>query len=286
MKTYFKSDEIAHVWAHKSAPRGTCPASMSFNGDAFLSYWTEIARHITHKGQSAVILNDTSYSATTSGHQSSVRQAVTGPVFHISGINQGSSLRDVTGKDLFQHALEMADNCQKSADKARTRKDSYLGEKAQWLERAQRVNEFFGLRRKVDQQAIDRLRKETEAAKRKTDAERARREEETRQKQSVAYALWKDSMECDYFDSRLFPVAFRVESDELVSTMGARVPLAAARTAYRFVTSRRATGWHRNGETCPVGNYALDAINEQGIVAGCHRISWAEIERLAPVLSA
>jgi len=63
------------------------------------------------------------------------------------------------------------------------------------------------------------------------------------------------------------------------------VPLQAARVAYRFATSKRAQGWHENGETCPVGHYRLNAINAQGIVAGCHRIAWSEIERLAPVLA-
>ena len=40
-------------------------------------------------------------------------------------------------------------------------------------------------------------------------------------------------------------------------------------------------GWRRNGESCLVGVYQLDAITNQGIVAGCHRIAWEEVERFA-----
>lgn len=47
------------------------------------------------------------------------------------------------------------------------------------------------------------------------------------------------------------------------------------------VTAMREKGWHRNGETFKVGNFQLDAVNAQGVVAGCHTILWDEIERFA-----
>jgi len=65
------------------------------------------------------------------------------------------------------------------------------------------------------------------------------------------------------------------------TSKGARVPLDEAQRAYRFAVIQRARGWHRNGETFKVGPYQLDAVNEQGVVAGCHRIAWDEIERFA-----
>ena len=57
--------------------------------------------------------------------------------------------------------------------------------------------------------------------------------------------------------------------------------LTDAKRALSFVLARRAKGWHRNGEQCPVGSYQLDAVNDQGVVAGCHRVDWTEIERFA-----
>lgn len=284
MKTKFKSDEIAHIWAHKSAPHGDAPSAMSFNGDAFLSYGTEIARHFTRKGQSYVVLNDTGFSVTTSRHQSLVRQAVRGmTVFHCTG-HRGDSLRAVTGSDLFKYAVESAADSQKKAQKARQMKGSYEAYAAKWLQQAATINEFFGLRRKVDGTTIERLRKAGEASERKQAKAQAAREAKQRIEQQEAFDAWLRGEDGGYFSHTAFPVAFRVEKDELVSTLGARVPLREAQVAFRFVFRHR-EGWHRNGETCPVGNYQLDAINAQGIVAGCHRISWAEVERLAPILN-
>ena len=56
--------------------------------------------------------------------------------------------------------------------------------------------------------------------------------------------------------------------------------------AFRFAIECRERGWKRSEEaytTGPftVGPYQLDAVNEQGVVAGCHRIAWDEIERFA-----
>lgn len=75
------------------------------------------------------------------------------------------------------------------------------------------------------------------------------------------------------------PTMLRVEGSEVVTSRGARVPRTEARLAFKFAMSKRSTGWHRNGEQFKVGMYHLDAVNENGLVAGCHRISWQELER-------
>lgn len=285
MKASFKSEEIAHVWANKAAPHGTSPGAMSFEGPAFYSYGTVIARHIERKGQLAAIVNDGSHSVSTSKHQNMVQAALSGRIFYAGQQERGSSL-EPSGAELFAYALEKAAECQKQAKTARTRGSELLAESATWLERAAEVNEFFGLRRKVDGAAIDRLRKQTAKAERARLKLQAEKDAKERARQQSAFNAWlKNGESEDYFTPSLFPVAFRVEGNELVSTMGARVSLKDARRAYRFATSRRSAGWHRNGETCPVGNYSIEAINEQGVVAGCHRITWAEIERLAPILA-
>jgi predicted Abi (CAAX) family protease len=59
------------------------------------------------------------------------------------------------------------------------------------------------------------------------------------------------------------------------------VPLPEAEKAFRFAMIQRKRGWHRNGDQFKVGDYQLDAVNEQGVIAGCHRIGWDEIERFA-----
>lgn len=287
MKTSFKSNEIAHIWAHQSAPHGKSPGAMSFNGPAFLSYGTEIARHITHKGKVAIIYNEHSYSHTTSKNQKLLKQAIPSgvPLFYFDNGERGDSLYSVNGKDLFEYAVEKAADAEQGAARARKNGDYYRAQMSDWLSRAQFINEFFGLRRKVDAAVITRLKEAKERAERAAQKAEEKRVFMERQEQQAGYDAWMRGEDGEYFNPRNFPTVFRVEGDELVSTHGARVPLHEARVAYRFVIRKRAQGWHRNGETCPVGHYQLDAINEHGVVAGCHRISWAELDRLESVLA-
>lgn len=78
-KTYFKSGEIAHVWANQQPPFnriGNSPGNMRFSGDSFYSYGTVIARHLTHKGRHAIVRDTASLSISTSNHQSHVWRAI------------------------------------------------------------------------------------------------------------------------------------------------------------------------------------------------------------------
>ncbi len=77
------------------------------------------------------------------------------------------------------------------------------------------------------------------------------------------------------------PTKLRAVGEEMETSRGAKVELRAARLAYVFACKHRAAGWHRNGETFAVGHYQLDAVNAEGIVAGCHRLTWAEVDRFA-----
>lgn len=295
MKTVFTSHEIAHVWAHKSAPHGKSPGAVSFDGPAIYSYSTVMARHVEHKGKAAIIYNATSYSVSTSEHQGRIRAAIPheAVVFRVTGQPMGADLR-FSGEELFTHYVEHAAQALKDAEQPRIKqstRDAHKARAASALADAQRVNAFFGLRRKVDGSAIERLAAAKARAEKRERIAREKREAADRAEQDAQYRAWIAGTASSYgFNARLFPVAFRVETGsdgeyELVSTLGARVPLKAAQVAYRFAMSKRGQEWRENGETCPVGNYRINAINVQGIVAGCHRISWAELERLAPVLS-
>lgn len=283
MKTRFTSDEIAHVWANASAPFGKSPGAMSFEGDIFYSYSTAIARRITHKGKTAFVLNDRSFSATTSGHQQAVRMAITGKPFHFSA-GMGTRL-DVTGPELYTYAIEQAAAEKQKAEKARTKKDWHLGQSGMWLEEAKRVSDFFGLRKKVDESAIERLAAARAKAEKQQAAAREKLQKEREAKARELLALWlAGDPEVQTYSLYDLPTQFRIEGEELVSTRGARVPLQDAERAIRFALARREKGWRENGETCPVGGYRLNSITADGVVAGCHRIAWPEVERLSALL--
>jgi hypothetical protein len=74
---------------------------------------------------------------------------------------------------------------------------------------------------------------------------------------------------------------------QVETSRGARVPVSHALRGLRFVRAIVAKGqpYQRNGHTLHLGDYAIDRIDADGTLhAGCHVISLAEIERIAPIL--
>lgn len=73
----------------------------------------------------------------------------------------------------------------------------------------------------------------------------------------------------------------------LETSHGAQVPLAHALRVFAFLKHCRARGqeWRRNGATLRVGHFQVDSVAANGdFVAGCHRITWAEVARLSASL--
>ena len=160
MRTVFKTAELPHIWVNQSALYGESPSALSFEGEAIYSYSTVLARLISHKGKRAVLINDWRFSNSMSKHQSYVRRAIpdTLPRFFVCEPRGARLLHD--GAAIFAHAIAQASECAKAAQGTRqgTLKRSRLESKqASWLARAKEASAFFGLRRKVDEQAISRL---------------------------------------------------------------------------------------------------------------------------------
>ena len=86
------------------------------------------------------------------------------------------------------------------------------------------------------------------------------------------------------FDAETGGAAMRIRGDMLETSHGASVPLAHAVKAFRFVKLVRQRGveWQRNGKTIRVGHFQIDRIAATGdFVAGCHKFTWPEVERVA-----
>lgn len=297
MKTVFKSNELAHVWAHKTAPRGRTPSNQSFDGPAYYSYSTVIARIIAHKGKEAFVVDNARFSSTTSGHQGNVRHAIRnlGKAFFVECGRRGQSL-DFSAAELRDHYLDEFKTEPESSRYKHVNAER-LRAKYAHLQSAIEVCEYFGLAKaKLTRTLLDKSKDLDEARKvcdawndkcrdrrefrwqhREEIRERNRQLQAERDKENIAKWIAGEKVQPSYN----WPTYLRVEADEMVTSRGARVPIAEAEKAFRFAVIQRARGWHRNGEQYKIGDYDLDAVNEQGVVAGCHRVSWAEIERFA-----
>jgi hypothetical protein len=293
MKTVFDSKELPHIYVHESAPMGRCSASMSFDGDSFYSYAAKIGKRIRRKGAVAYLLNRHSYSNTTSKHQGRLASAI--PAGETVFRTYSTKLDDLTGAELFKESLKLAAECAIKAQKARTSQAFCLSEQARWLEQAAAVKAFYGLKAALpDISAVVEQLKRAKATEAKREAARQAQIERDAA-EAVQRWLNGESDSCPYAISRVYLRAISLDVDggrvrvgdaktwttQLETSKGVRVPLSDAERAFRFAIARREKGWHRNGETFSVGTYQLDAVNAQGIVAGCHRIEWPEVERFA-----
>lgn len=119
------------------------------------------------------------------------------------------------------------------------------------------------------------------------EAERERRNRERMEAERERREAWLAGKGSGRFSDERGGALLRIigEGDkaELETSHGARVPLAHAIKAFRFVKLIRERGetWRRNGRTVRVGFYQIDSIDPDGFDAGCHRINWPEIERVA-----
>lgn len=267
---------------------GRCAASESFDGDRYYSYATVIAERVTLRGKVAYVLNRTQYSVTTSGHQNGVRQAIPDgeTVFEVSGIGRGARTLFNNAKQcgnlVFDYSVNAAAEHEGKSKRARTEysKDFHAGMSRRMLKQAAAASEFFRLRRKVDAATVSRLEKRAEA-ERKRLAKHDREEQarvEREHAEAIADWLKGESVSFPFSVTRVY---LRAIDSNMETSRGARIPLVDAERAYRFATKARAKGWHRNGDRFPVGGYELDAVNDSGVVAGCHRVSWDEIDRFA-----
>lgn len=339
MKSVFRSEEIAHIWANEGAPYGRSPGNVSFDGDAIKSYGTVIARRIRHKGKIAYVMDRAGFSITTSAAQGRIDAAIHHEkVFTIRQGERGQSL-DFTPATLAKWFEDAAAEMGAEMPSRYAHKRAEQYHEITWLySEARRVLEFFGMgadrlakklaaRAAEEANAADIMKahglKLTATAQRKAKREHAQRIARgiTEAKKFLAddrpATRWLDTLEPHRAEAFALlpedlrakvaakveasnaslvarwlagkdvnlphdcPTMLRAEAGEMVTSRGARVPLTDARKTYRFAMRARAAGWHRNGQTHAIGSYQLDAVNEQGVIAGCHRVTWAEIERFA-----
>jgi hypothetical protein len=285
MKTVFTSDELPHVWAHQRASYGRAPSAMSFNGHDFLSYSAVIAR-LTLDG-AAFWLNSRHYSNTTTRHQSLVRRA----------LPEGARVFSVPFAPSFNNAAnvdQLLDAARSEGDTAAEIRASHPRRKSQIATHAARCEsllttareacEFFGIERDCSHAALDSMR---EAIRQRDAAAAVIAAKEARQRERKARAMLREWLAGGDVSIYKLPNAaafLRVKGDVVETSKGVKIPLEEARAALAFVQSKRAEGWHRNGSTFPIAGYQLDAVNSEGVIAGCHRVSWKELQRFAATL--
>ena len=303
-KHVFDTGEIPHLWAHRTQDEArNRQGNLYFTGDTIYSYGSHfpIARHVTNDaGERAVLFTTASYSVTTSSHCSAVRSAIPSgiPVFHVPNVCHGRySGSELTADDHAGNLADYAERIEKHVITSARARSSYAkewnhGHAVRLRDEAFAYCAFFGLPvpnipevPELDSEALTAIRKrEAKRAADKAEQTKRERAEAIVRQQELSPNGGRGSTPAV---STTFPTMLRIDGDEVVTSRGARFPVSHAKRALAFVRKVRESGqaYVRNGHTIHLGPYALDRIEPDGTVkAGCHVVSWEEIERIAPSL--
>jgi hypothetical protein len=303
-KHVFDTGQIPHLWAHRTQEEArNRQGNLYFTGDIIYSYGSHfpIAHHVANDaGERAVLFTTATYSVTTSSHCSAVRSAIPSGmrVFHVPNVCQGR----YSGSELIadDHAGNLADYTERIEKHVVTSARARSSYAKEWnhehavclRDEAFAYCAFFGLPvpnipevPELDSVALTAIRKR-EAKRAAEKAEQTKRERaEALVRQLELIIKWRAGQ----YSGSLYdvPTMLRIVGDEVQTSLGARFPISHAKRGLASVRKVRETGqaYVRNGHSIHLGPYAIDRIEPEGTVkAGCHVVSWEEIERIAPVL--
>jgi hypothetical protein len=302
MKTRFTNAMCAHIWAQQNQSHGHSD-NMHFTDSTLYSYKMPIARFVTtYTGKKVVLRTSEKFSVTTSSkHEPAVSRALSNSikVFHVPCLNpldHDKNLRHLVGAYAKRVQQEM---CRvKWYDDS-----SILGTLLAYTARVSDYASAFGL-------TDPWLGFEPDGDARKIDARRERltspeaqaRREAARPGYEAKRQKARDAKEARELEARVLRLqklsAVRIRysknatgEDVVQTSLGAKVPLPQALRAVEFIRRVRVTiaaqgPWTRDEAAdlpCTrVGQFTIDRIDAAGIRAGCHFVSWAELDRVFP----
>ena len=293
MRTVFSNDMVAHVWAQQNQHEGrTSSGNFYFIDKTLYSYGSHfiVGKFEEFKGKRCILMSTRSYSVTTAGQQSIARQAIRNtplPVFYVPCPEEfGVKNKTIWDRDIA--ALL------KKAATARTKRESIMQEVTDLAAMANSYADFFELSWLV---TVPVLSEEFCTNIRKDNKERAlqaRIKKETRERaeahiKATCISEWllgsKDSIPYGY---RPENALLRVRGDEVQTSHGATVSISQALRILPIIRNCRdtSTEFVANGRTEHIGQFAVREIMSNGdMVVGCHSIKWAEIEKIAAIIS-
>jgi hypothetical protein len=294
MRTVHNSQMVFHLWANQSQPTArNGSGSVFFEGDTIYSYGRHfpVARIVQRRGErTAVLFNSSSYSVTTSAHQSHARQAARHlkPSFTVPELSRGSkndALDNTVHTANLEHYKKQIDAAALRVRRARVNQDWLANELQGYVSEANGYAKFFGLRKRFTVPSDESVQKAI--AKAKADATLARAETLKRNAAALAAAQqaigeWQAgaNVRIPWEVSDTF---LRVKDDLMQTSRGAEVPLAHALRLLPLIRSGKA--YKHNGHSEHVGHFQVDEVDKQGNVrVGCHFIKREEIERIAALL--
>lgn len=266
----YSHDDVAHNWAHQTG-RKTRGFNMFYEGDIIYSYGYHfpIARLYTApNGDKVVLFNNRSYSVSTSQHQSIVRRSIPEDreVIFVPDLYQ---VRDPEryARDWHTEYKNSLPEIALKYKRARTMKMAYLGRYQQIVNRLNRLNQLFKLRRKTVEMPDDLT-----AAHKEYEEARKREAKLQLRKDRKLVKAWLNGADVRPPHTRIPYV--RVKDQTVETSWGIKVPLDQAIPVFRLAKLCAQFGHVFNpNKRHEVGGWAVDSIGSDGTLkAGCHVI--------------
>jgi len=292
MKTVFRNhSEVTHVWAQQNQSNGKC-GNVFFEGPSIFSYahHFEIARFVTPQ---IVFMNSRSYSNSTSRHQSYVRGAIAENkiVFTVPSMtDHNENVRHYFDeikeeieafsrrRTMINSTIEKIRNKIKELNKYAV----YFVQEITPENNRAIVAMFENVELYPTAFEIDKARKReavlTESNKHKFERKQAREEERRKleaTKQEKYLAEWLKGENGYYPMHYIEPIRLRLREGVVQTTRGAEVPIKFCERFWKKLHAKE------NLIGLELGHYRIDAIDDQTLVAGCHKIPMSEIRRIA-----
>lgn len=302
-KHVFDTSEIPHLWAHKTqADARNAQGNLYFTDDTIYSYGSHfpIAKHVTNGKGSAILMTTRTYSSTTTGHCSAVRGAIPASmqVFHVPYLYGDLKANVADYIKRIESAIVTSARARSS-----WRKESSHGEAVTLLTEVKAYATFFKVKLPklptvpaINSRAMKAIReREAKSAAKKAEETRLQRERQA-EFERTKVERWRNGENVGSLWN--IPVMLRIrtfgadesaagEVGRVETSLGVQIPISHAIRGLRFVRAVVARGeaYQRNGHTLHLSHYAIDKVDADGTLhAGCHIISYTEIERIAPEL--
>ena len=281
MRHIVKARELPHMWAHQTQDGARC-GNVHFHGPRFYSYSTCIGEYV-RPGLYAI--NERRYSVTTARHLTELARAIPGDAVVVR-IQDPQSREYIWPRDRRDATRELVDSLRRAEEfrqkTERARKewsrDWNRSQMQMWLDNAAVLKREFKRRNKIDQGTIKRFEINRRRQERRLTLAKQRKVEELK-------AKWLRD------ETPHFPYGYsggtllRVHNNECIETsLGIRLEFDEALRVYRIIKALRARQKWEDNASYPIGRYAVNRVTPEGVIAGCHRVSWAEIERIAEEL--
>ena len=303
MKTKFSNSELSHVWANQTQTHGK-GSNMFFEHGTIYSYGYhfKLAQFVNNKeGEKCILINSSSYSNTTSKHQSLVWRAIPQniPFFRVVSFFNDIDASSTAHKENLTHYINEAERLQGLTIRANKLKMGYLDQFTNEIDIFIKYTLFFGLHDLEKFNPIlgkgltlkERYETLISWAKDYTNSEELKKwQEKQKENKKKAEIKAKERAKITIEQFRNFQISsiyqnighyilrFNKETDNVETSGGVKMAKDLFLSYYqRLINNQLIKGQH-------VDRYTFNGVDGEIVSVGCHKIPMTEIKNIVAVL--